>query len=204
MRRTLGHERFADLLAAVAARTPTPGGGAVAGATGALGAALGEMVVNYSLGKKGLESHRAALEGAQKRLSRARGLFLELADEDAQAYGLINELQKLPPEHPRREAEYREAVRAGVQVPMAVLAAAADVLALLDELKDKTNRHLRSDLHIAALLSDAAARSALCNVEINLGSADDAAFATRTRAQASEMLGRCGVHLDAVVRASVA
>ena len=42
-------------LAATAARHPTPGGGSVSALTGALAAAMGEMVLNYSVNKKGLD-----------------------------------------------------------------------------------------------------------------------------------------------------
>ena len=44
-----------DFLAATAARQPIPGGGSVTALVGALSAAIGEMVVNYSLGKKDLK-----------------------------------------------------------------------------------------------------------------------------------------------------
>ena len=39
-----------NLLESLAAKQPTPGGGAVASLTAAIGAALAQMVVNYSLG----------------------------------------------------------------------------------------------------------------------------------------------------------
>ena len=42
---------LADYLAALAAATPTPGGGSAAGVTGAMGAALVEMVAGLSLAK---------------------------------------------------------------------------------------------------------------------------------------------------------
>ena len=43
-----------QFLDSVAAKTPAPGGGAVASAVGALSAALAGMVVSYSTGKKNL------------------------------------------------------------------------------------------------------------------------------------------------------
>ena len=48
-----------DFLAATASKAPTPGGGAVAGVTVALGAALGQMVIEYTLGKKRFAEHAA-------------------------------------------------------------------------------------------------------------------------------------------------
>jgi formiminotetrahydrofolate cyclodeaminase len=51
---TTSIEKF---LEAASAKQPTPGGGSISALAGALAAAMGEMVVNYSVGKKGLESH---------------------------------------------------------------------------------------------------------------------------------------------------
>ncbi len=161
---------FADLLKTIAAKTPTPGGGAVACAAGALSAATAGMVVAYSLGKKDLAPHQEALKAAETYLARARALFLRLADEDGAAYGLLNELQRLPETDPRRQSELPGAALASVQVPLASVAACADMLALLASLVGASNRHLRSDLEVAAILAEAAARSGACNVRINLPS----------------------------------
>ena len=51
---TIGEQPVDALLAAIGARTPTPGGGAVAGLTLAIGAATGAMVVSYSEGRAAL------------------------------------------------------------------------------------------------------------------------------------------------------
>src|SRR3954452_19176190 len=77
---------IAAFLEATAARRPTPGGGGVTALTGALSAAIGEMVVNYSLGKKGLEAYQDELRPAVEELTRARKLMLTLMAEDQSAY----------------------------------------------------------------------------------------------------------------------
>jgi len=162
-----------DFLARIAAKSPTPGGGAVASVVGALGAALAQMVVNYSVGKKSLAAHEPALQAALPRLEIARRLLLELADEDAAAYGAVNELSRLPETDERRAAELPAAIKAGVQVPLAVAAASVDLLRLFGPLAGITNRHLRSDLAIAAVLADAAARSSRWNIAVNVGGLEE-------------------------------
>lgn len=158
---------LADFLAHLASRNPTPGGGAAASATGALAAALAQMVVAYSVGKKSLAAHEPSLRDAISRLERAREVLLRLADEDAAAYGAVSHLMKLPEDDPRRRAEWPEAVRACVQAPVAVAAACADLLRLFESLPGITNRQLRSDLGIAAVLAEAACRASRWNVEVN-------------------------------------
>ena len=157
-----------EFLDSISAKTPAPGGGAVASATGALAASLGQMVVSFSLGKKSLAAHEPALSRAAAVLARTSTLLLELAEEDAAAYTLVNQLSKLPESDPRRIKEWPAAVAAAVNVPRAVVGACCDLLRLLESLHPITNPHLRSDLAIAAILAESAARGAWWNVKVNL------------------------------------
>lgn len=158
-----------DFLGQMAAKTPTPGGGAAASAVGALAAALAQMVVAYSIGKKALAAHEPALQAAADSLTRARGLLLALADEDAAAYGAVNELSRLPETDPRRRDELPAAQAAAVDVPMATMAAGLDLLRRFEPLATTTNRFLRSDLAIAAVLAEACCAASHWNVRVNVG-----------------------------------
>ncbi|MCC6320035.1 MAG: cyclodeaminase/cyclohydrolase family protein [Phycisphaerales bacterium] len=164
----IGSLSVGEFLRQLGDKAPAPGGGASACAAGAIAAAQARMVVEYSVGKKNLAEHQPALERARETLRRLAAIFLELADEDAAAYGLVNELSRLPETDPRRMAEYAGAVEASLAAPRAALAGACDLLRLLAMLAPITNRHLRSDLAIAAVLGEGAARSAWWNVAINL------------------------------------
>ncbi|MFM9958489.1 MAG: cyclodeaminase/cyclohydrolase family protein [Phycisphaerales bacterium] len=165
---TMHEQTIGAFLDSVAAKSPTPGGGAVAAAVGALSAALAGMVVSYSIGKKNLAEHQVELNDAAAKLTRARGLMLALAAEDEQAYGVVNELMKLPEGDARRVAEVPAAALAATQAPLSVMATACDLLRLFERLAAITNRHLRSDLAIAAVLGDAVCRAGRWNVAINL------------------------------------
>lgn len=195
----LAEYRFDELLTALAAKTPAPGGGAVASAIGALATALGGMVTAYSLGKKDLAEHQARLQSASSRLARARGVLLKLGDEDAAAYSVVNELQRLPEGDARRERELPEAARACAAVPMFVLATCVDVLEILAEMKGRSNARLESDLFVAAILAEAAARASMCNVEVNLPLLSDAAQREVERANAIELVTKAKGLLERVV-----
>lgn len=166
-------QSVAQFLDAVGAKSPTPGGGAVASVVGALAAALGKMVVEYSVGKKSLERNRPELERALGALSRARAVLMELAEEDAAAYAKVSELMKLPETDEHRRSQWGTAVTVAVQVPRAVAAACCDLLRLVEDLAPVTNTNLRSDLAIAAVLAEGAARSAWWNVAVNLPLLED-------------------------------
>jgi len=195
---------FGDLLAQIAAKTPAPGGGAVASAVGALGAALGSMVVAYSLGKKSLAQHQPALETAAATLERARRVLLELAQEDAAAYDRYSELSRLPEGDPRRASELPAVAALCLQAPQAAAATACDLLRLLEDLAPITNRHLRSDLAIAAILAEAAARSAWWNVLVNLSNLPDAAQRDRIAADVQAMLEEAAQRRARIERACAA
>ncbi len=184
----LEDQTLTSFLQGVAAKTPTPGGGAVASATGATAAALAGMVVAYSLGKKNLAEHQPALERAAAALARARDIFLELAEEDAAGYAILNELLKLPETDARRAGEMPAALAAALTPPQAATAAAADLLRLIESLIPITNKHLRSDLAIAGVLAEAAAKSASWNVAANLSLITDPGERTKTADEARALV----------------
>lgn len=156
-----------SLLGAIAAKQPTPGGGAVAAITLGLGAALAEMTINYSLGKKSLAEHVALHERTLALATSIRSRALELADADADAYKALNAAMRRKDE-PEGAAAMQNAVRGAIDVPMQVLRHSAELSTALANLAGTTNAFLDSDLAMAAILSEAAAQSACWNVRINL------------------------------------
>lgn len=191
-----------ELLDELGAKTPAPGGGAVASMAGGLGAALGAMVIAYSIGKKSLAPHAPALEAASRRLVVARNLFLRLAQEDASAYDLYSELSKLPPDDERRTREMPGAIQRCVQAPRSVLAAAVDVARLLETLAPITNTHLHSDLGVAGVMCEAAARCAAWNIRVNLPLLADAAQRETIQAETDQALADVRSRVGAVEQAA--
>ena len=164
---------IADFLAATAARQPAPGGGSVTALVGALAAALGEMVLNYSVGKKGLESHQADLKMALGELSRARTMLLGFMVEDQAAYETLSAIRKLPADSPERVGKMPAALLACIRIPEAVAATGVAILQRCDTLVDQVNPHLLSDLAVCADLAMAAIRCAIYNVRVNISALDD-------------------------------
>lgn len=187
--RTLTLEEFAESLAA---RTPAPGGGAVAAVTAAHAAALGSMVLEFTLGKPRFAGHEAANGSSRARLSELRHAALALADRDAEAYGALNALWKLPKDSPARASAWDGAVAEAIDAPQAILDAAAEVACICASLAGRTNPALESDRAIAVDLARVAARAAAHNVEVNLPSVTDAADRERRRAAMDRALREAG------------
>lgn len=176
-------ETIENLLRAIAAKSPTPGGGAVAAITSAMAAALGQMVVDYSRSKESLQEHRPLLEEALRTLRALQDSALRLADDDAKAFGRLSDLWGLPADDARRQAEWEGAVAGAIAAPRQIMGVSMSILRLLEQLAGKTIRTLRSDLAITALLAEAGVRAAACNVRINTPLLDDKAEAAELEAE---------------------
>lgn len=164
----LTHQTVEGFLKSLNAKVPTPGGGAAAAIAGATAAATAGMVVSYSVSKKSLAQHAPFNNDAQSQLNRARQMFLTLGDEDASGYGELNTLWKLDKDDPVRVAGWDKAVAGAIGPPKAMLALSIEMLRLCEQLITTTNKQLKSDLGVAAVLGQAAARSAAWNVRINI------------------------------------
>ena len=167
------HTTIDAFLSAAAAKQPAPGGGSAAALAGALAAAMGEMVLNYSVGKKDLAQFEPELREALSELTRARQLLLQLMVEDQIAYEALTAARKLPPSHPTRQNEFDVALLASIRVPQAMGASALAILELCDRLADKVNRFLLSDLAVCCELAMATVRCAIYNVRANLPDVTD-------------------------------
>jgi glutamate formiminotransferase/formiminotetrahydrofolate cyclodeaminase len=179
-----------DFLTATAAKQPTPGGGSVAALAGALAAAMGEMVLNYSVGKKDLAAHQGEIKSGLAELSRARELMLGLMREDQVAYEALTAARKLPASAPNRQKELDVALLACIRVPQAMGATALAILAEADRLVDKVNPHLLSDLAVCCELAMATLRSAGYNVRVNLADLTDPADRQRVERELADVLAR--------------
>ena len=155
---------FAGFLKAVAAPQPTPGGGAVAAAAGALACALTRMVAGFSAGKPDKSQQ---VEELAAQLERAGRLLLGLLGEDSRAYELLAAAEKRFRKDPSTKEERESALIVALTVPMEVAAAACETLTLMERLLPLASRSLVSDLGVAAVLAEATVRAASYMVYAN-------------------------------------
>ena len=153
---------------ALASKQPVPGGGAAAACVLAQAAALGSMVIAYTVGKPKFAEHDDRLRHYDAILAAARSEALDLGDADAQAYLALNALWKIPAAERAALSEWHAAVRQAIAAPSATADLATSVLVVLAAMDAITSKQLASDLQIARRCAHTALEAALANVEVNL------------------------------------
>jgi glutamate formiminotransferase/formiminotetrahydrofolate cyclodeaminase len=159
---------------AVAAPTPTPGGGTVSAMVGALAACLATMVANLTLGKKKYAASEAAMTDLKREAASLRQGLLELARRDGEAFDAVLRARRLS-QGTTAETEERDRAVAAAEltasrVPLETAEACLKVLQLAGIAARQGNANAVSDAGVAGLLARAAAEGALLNVQINLKS----------------------------------
>jgi formiminotetrahydrofolate cyclodeaminase len=170
-------------LSALAAKEPTPGGGAVAALAGALAAAMGEMVLNFSVDKRDLALHREALASKLSHFNNARQMLLQLMAEDQLAYADLKAATKASPD--QLSAEREQALLNCIRIPQTIGATALAVLSIALSAVPIANRYLLSDLAVCAELAMATLRCAIYNVRVNLADLPDSLKLKRQHLQSS-------------------
>ncbi len=176
-----------EFLAALAARTPAPGGGSMTALTAALAAAQLRMVIAYTRGKPKFSAYEQILADYDARLARAGEILCELMQEDKAAYEALNPFMKMPLAQRHADPRYPAVVAAAVRIPQAVGVTAANIVEAAEILRDKVSKMLISDLGVAAGTAMAAVESAEFNVLVNLPLLEDTAAAKSIASSLTEL-----------------
>jgi formiminotetrahydrofolate cyclodeaminase len=171
----LDDQSIGDFLGKLAARMAAPGAGATAAIEAALSASLVAMVGRFTTD----EEHADLVGGIVAAADEQRDACLEAAAADEAAFSAVAQAMKLPRGSAEEEAARRrrlsEASLDATRPPLAVLAVAAELVALADRLLPVANSNLVSDVAAATAAARAAATTARLSVEANLPAIDDEA-----------------------------
>jgi formiminotetrahydrofolate cyclodeaminase len=171
----LDDQSIGDFLGKLAARMAAPGAGATAAIEAALSASLVAMVGRFTTD----EEHADLVGGIVAAADEQRDACLEAAAADEAAFSAVARAMKLPrgteEEKAARRRRLSEASLDATRPPLAVLAAAGELVALAGRVLPVANRNLVSDVAAATAAARAAATTARLSVEANLPAIDDEA-----------------------------
>jgi formiminotetrahydrofolate cyclodeaminase len=166
-----------EWLETLAARQPTPGGGSVAALAAASAAALIGMVSIYTTGTKWADREVRMLE-LNNQAEGWRIRALELAQQDEVAFAAVGAAYGLPKGTDQEVAARQEAIQVALVgaalPPIRTAELAGDIVEAAEELVDRSNPNVLSDVGVASAMAEAAISSASLNIAINLSQVTDA------------------------------
>jgi glutamate formiminotransferase/formiminotetrahydrofolate cyclodeaminase len=162
-----------ELLARLASDAPAPAGGALAAIAAAGAAAMVEMGSSLTLARDRYAAYWPEMERVRTRARELRDELVTLVAADAVAYTGVLEAMRLPQatdgERDARAAAMDAASLAAADPPRRILAAAAELAELAAAVAERGNVNLVGDAMTAAVIGEAAGRSAATLVEIDAG-----------------------------------
>lgn len=152
---------------AVSSKNPTPGGGGVSAAVGALAASLGEMVTNLTFGKKKYLEYTFELTDIRKELEILRINLLGCINKDAQAFEPLAKVYELPKDSEGYEEKMEECLRKAAEPPFLILKYAARIIELDERLGQIGSKLAVSDAATSVMLAHGVLYAAYVNVLVN-------------------------------------
>lgn len=158
-------------------KEPVPGGGSISALCGALAASLAQMVTGLTIGRKKYSDVENEMIDYGKKMEQARLNFLELIDEDAEAYQKVFDAFKMPKETEEQQKLRNEEIQLttikAAEVPLKVAQQAVGIMDSIFQIGIKGNRNAVTDACVAMMCARTAAFGAILNVRINLSGIED-------------------------------
>jgi formiminotetrahydrofolate cyclodeaminase len=195
-------QSFSKIIESIAAKTPTPGGGAAAAMAGCMGTALCLMVVRFSRGKKANVDREQDLARVEGQLADHLKRMLPMAERDCRSFDLVSAAYSMPKDNDQQKAlrdkAIQEAMVGAMVVPEETLCMVRDVFVAMEKVTNCIGKAIVSDLASGASLLLAAAEGAFLNVKINAAYLTNRELADGTIERATTVLKEIRRHQSAI------
>ena len=172
--------------------SPAPGGGSVAALCSAMSGALSAMVSNLTFSKKGYEKVWEEAKKLSEIGQNIKERSLIAIDSDTQAFYDMMDAARLPKKTEEdkkiRTDAIQKATKKAILVPLETMEIALEAAELAAKIAKIGNTNALSDAGVAAIMANAAAKSAYLNVKINMGSIEDETFKFDILTKSDEIL----------------
>jgi len=176
----------------LSSKAPVPGGGGAAALVGALGAALGGMVANLTIGKPKYADVEDEIQELKVAAYRIQKDLLALIEKDAEVFAPLAGAYRMASGTDEEKAEKERVMQACLKqaslAPLEIMEKCAETLVLLERFAEKGSVLAVSDAGCGAALSKAALQAAWLNVRINIRIINDKEFASEVESKGLELL----------------
>ena len=178
----------AEFTESLASKAPVPGGGGASALVGAVGIALGDMVGEYTVGKKRYADVEEEIKALMEKAQDLRVRLLACIEKDAAAFEPLSRAYAIPKDAPERESVMEECLRAAAAPPFEILGLCGEAIDLLQEFAEKGSVIVLSDAACGAAFCRSAMQGAAVNIRINTKSMRDREYAQALDAKTGELL----------------
>ena len=179
-----------DFTAQLASKASVPGGGGASALVAALGAALGSMVGNFTLGKKKYADVEEDIRALMAEAEQLQKELLDCINQDAAAFEPLSKAYGIPKEEPGRDETLERCLRDAAAVPMRILRLSCRAIELQQSFAEKGSTMMVSDAGTGVVFCWAALYGAVLNVKVNTKLMKDRAFAGEMNEEAEALMNK--------------
>ena len=194
------HSSVAAFTESLASKAPVPGGGGASALAGAVGIALGDMVGEFTVGKKRYADVEDEIRALMEKAQTLRARLLDCIEKDAAAFEPLSRAYAIPKDAPERESVMEECLKAAAAAPFEILELCGEALDVLKIFAEKGSVIVISDAACGAVLCRSAMEGAAVNVRVNTKPMHDREYAEAMNARTAELLERYVPLADAVYK----
>lgn len=198
--------KLTEFASLTASSEPVPGGGSIAAVSGALGAALSEMVANLTIGKKKYIDVEENMKEVAAKASELRERLLDDIQRDSNSFNDVMIAMKLPKDTDEQKKIRTEKMQSGLKiaatVPYEIACDAFEIMPLAETVVSKGNTSAVTDGLVSAMMSRTAVLSALLNTKINLASIKDEAFVSEMSKKVKDLEDKVKLYEEKILSKS--
>jgi len=183
---------------ALASKTSVPGGGGASALVGSIAIALGDMVGEYTVGKKKYADVESEILACMEKAQDLRKRFLQCIEDDAVAFEPLSKAYGIPKEDPTRDELMEKCLKDAADVPMNILRLSCEAVELEKTFAEKGSVIVISDAATGAAMCRAAILGAAVNVKVNTKSMKDRIYAEAMNAEVEELVQKYTAMADEV------
>ncbi|MCR5415403.1 MAG: cyclodeaminase/cyclohydrolase family protein [Pseudobutyrivibrio sp.] len=175
---------------ALASKTSVPGGGGASALVASIGIALGDMVGEFTVGKKKYAKVEPEIRELMLKAQDLRVELLECVEKDAISFEPLSKAYGLPKDAPNRDEIMETCLRDAATVPFEIMQLAAKAIKLQKEFAEKGSVIMISDAATGAALLEGALKGAAVNVFVNTKLMKDRQYAEELNSRVNELLNQ--------------